>query len=554
MTKTCKRCTSDFDISSEDLKFYEKVSPVFREQRFLIAPPNLCPDCRRQDRLAFRNEKKLYQRKCDSCQKEIISMYSADVPFKVFCPTCWWGDGWDSTKIGQSFDFSRPFFEQFHELLQNASLSSLLAKNNENSDYVNLETDDKNCYLNAGGHFNEDCYYNTYCMKGKNNVDNYWLIDSELCYMCVNCEKCYSSTYLQDCSNVRDSHYCRDCKDCEHCFGSYGLRHKKYYYFNEELSKDAYEKKVKAHLDSFESREEARELAYKHFLKYPHQASRIAQCEECTGDLLVRCKNLKSAFNFDDSEDGKYLQIGLHLKDAMDITSFGWGELIYKVSSSMNLKNSGFLALSADGHNVWYGQFCWNSSDCFGCVGMYRKQYCILNKQYTKEEYEALLPKVIAHMQKTGEWGQYFPLALSTFCYNESVANDYFPLTKEEAWKIGAMWRDQDTINKYQGPRIAVPSHIKDVTDDITKQILTCVTCNRNYRIVNQELDYYRCMDLPVPHDCLDCRNRFRLSLKNPQKVWERNCAKCSTAISTSYSPDRPETVYCEKCYLETVY
>jgi len=31
-------------------------------------------------------------------------------------------------------------------------------------------------------------------------------------------------------------------------------------------------------------------------------------------------------------------------------------------------------------------------------------KYCILNKQYSKEEYEELVPKIIEHMQKTGEW------------------------------------------------------------------------------------------------------------------------------------------------------
>jgi hypothetical protein len=27
------------------------------------------------------------------------------------------------------------------------------------------------------------------------------------------------------------------------------------------------------------------------------------------------------------------------------------------------------------------------------------KEYCILNKQYTKEEYEILVPKIIEHMK-----------------------------------------------------------------------------------------------------------------------------------------------------------
>jgi hypothetical protein len=52
-----------------------------------------------------------------------------------------------------------------------------------------------------------------------------------------------------------------------------------------------------------------------------------------------------------------------------------------------------------------------------------------LNKQYTKEEYEKLLPKIIAHMKKTGEWGEFFPISISPFNYEETPAMDYYPLT-----------------------------------------------------------------------------------------------------------------------------
>jgi hypothetical protein len=36
-------------------------------------------------------------------------------------------------------------------------------------------------------------------------------------------------------------------------------------------------------------------------------------------------------------------------------------------------------------------------------------------------------------MQETGERGEFFHRNLSPFGYNETVANEYFPLSKEEA-------------------------------------------------------------------------------------------------------------------------
>ena len=38
-------------------------------------------------------------------------------------------------------------------------------------------------------------------------------------------------------------------------------------------------------------------------------------------------------------------------------------------------------------------------------------------------------------MKKNSEWGNFFPGYMSVCGYNESVAQDYFPLSKEEALK-----------------------------------------------------------------------------------------------------------------------
>ncbi|USN57480.1 MAG: hypothetical protein H6766_03435 [Candidatus Peribacteria bacterium] len=76
-----------------------------------------------------------------------------------------------------------------------------------------------------------------------------------------------------------------------------------------------------------------------------------------------------------------------------------------------------------------YSFNCDSSSHLFGCIGLRNKSYCIFNKQYTKEEYNALVPKIIEHMKQTGEWGEFFHPSLSPFGYNETVANEYYPVT-----------------------------------------------------------------------------------------------------------------------------
>lgn len=90
--KSCKSCGVSFVVTDRDLEFYDKVSPVFAGRKESIPTPTLCPDCRQRRRLAFRNERKLYRRKCDLTGKDIVSVYSPDKPYKVYGQSVWWGD------------------------------------------------------------------------------------------------------------------------------------------------------------------------------------------------------------------------------------------------------------------------------------------------------------------------------------------------------------------------------------------------------------------------------------------------------------------------------
>jgi len=194
--------------------------------------------------------------------------------------------------------------------------------------------------------------------------------------------------------------------------------------------------------------------------------------------------------------------------------------------------------------------------------------YCILNKQYTKEEYEALVPKIIQHMNempyvdKKGrvyKYGEFFPAELSPFSYNETIAQEYFPLTKEQAIEQGYTWKDPEEKNYQIDIKTQdIPDNIKDVSDDIIGKVIQCShngecnhQCTKAFKIVPQELQFYKKMNLPLPRLCPNCRHYERLKQRNPLKLWHRKCMKpeCTNEFETSYAPDRPEIVYCEECY-----
>ena len=186
-------------------------------------------------------------------------------------------------------------------------------------------------------------------------------------------------------------------------------------------------------------------------------------------------------------------------------------------------------------------------------MSLRHKKYCILNKQYEKEEYFALRKRIVEHMKKNSEWGEFFPKSSSCFAYNESTVNEYFPLSKEEALAKGFQWREASQ-KEYQAQAYVIPDRIQDVPPSIVNELLACAGCGKNYRIVSQELSFYHTMNIPIPRKCSDCRHFFRMSLRNLKHLWQRNCAQCGVVLESTYAPERPERVVCEKCYRKEVF
>lgn len=155
------------------------------------------------------------------------------------------------------------------------------------------------------------------------------------------------------------------------------------------------------------------------------------------------------------------------------------------------------------------------------------------------------------------EWGEYFPITISLFGYNKTTAQMYYPLTKEEALRQGYRWDDYEAARPETKTTISaheLPDDIENVTDDIFHAAIECEVTKKLFKITKQELDFYRRQKIPLPRRHPEERHLDRFAKRNPRRFWKRSCQKCAAGILTTYAPDRPEIVYCEKCYLETVY
>ncbi|MDO8649256.1 MAG: hypothetical protein Q7R81_05750 [Candidatus Peregrinibacteria bacterium] len=556
---TCKKCSQPFTIHPDEEAFLQKIGFMYGGKTVHPPKPVYCPDCRSQIRTSHRNEQNLYKVRSSFSGKDIIGLYAEESvdgkePLKIFSQEEWRSDAWDPMEFGRQFDFKRSFFEQFAELQRAVPRMALISIGNENSGFTTGTGYCKNCYLINSSENCEECYYGKLLQKCKSSVDCSYLYDSELCYECFSVYSSYNCQYLSFSQNCTDCLFSSNLKSCKNCCLCTNLDHKEYHFMNQPLSKEEYAKRVETFHGSYQRTQDMRKLSREAMTKMVRKYANIVNGDNCTGDYIENSRNCLDCYDVTDSEDCRYVCVGVNVKDNYDCSNmYLKPELCYDTLGTIEVYNAAYCLFVFHSQRLLYCDYCFNCSDCFGCTGLTRKKFCIFNTQYTQEEYENLVPKIIAHMEKLGEWGLYFPPKYALFGYNETLAEEYFPLTKEEAKKQGFHWRDSDD-KQYRPQTVTLPDHIKDVEESITQEMLACETCKKNYRIIPQELNFYKTMTVPVPHTCPECRHRTRMQLRNPRKLWERTCMSCNKALQTSYAPDRPETIYCETCYLKHVY
>ncbi len=565
----CLQCAQNFSVFPEDLEFLKKLSPKIGEKVYEIPPPTLCPDCRKQRRMAFLNITNLYSRECAATKKIIISNFSKEKENVVYDIAFWWGDGWDRLATGRAYDFSKSFFEQFAELLKVAPLPALhrAPSFDENSDYTNYAGKNKNCYLLFDSDKNRDCIYCHSINSSENVLDSFRLTTCELCYETIDSVNCYDCRFIQNCQNCSDSWFLSNCIGCKNCFGSVNLRNKQYYFCNQPLTKEAYLDKIQAlRLHDYLHIEQWKREFDRIKKTFPQKFMEGFQNENVLGNYLTNCKDAYYCFDSRKLWSCAYIDRCFDdAKNCMDCTEVGdMAELLYECTSSGYNANSNLFVANTLGQlfHLIYCYYCPQSSHLFGCIGLKNAKYCILNRQYTKEEYEELVPKIIEQMKKTREWGEFFPVEISPFAYNESLANDFFPMTKEqiEAKNLASFqkWKWKDEITEM--PKVTktidakmLPTEISKIPDDVLSWALLCEKSGKPFKIQKLELEFYRKMNLPLPHFHPDVRHRNRMSKRNVQKLFDRKCDKCGVDIKTTFSPDLPEKVLCEKCYFDVV-
>lgn len=85
------------------------------------------------------------------------------------------------------------------------------------------------------------------------------------------------------------------------------------------------------------------------------------------------------------------------------------------------------------------------------------------------------------------------------------------------------------------------------------QRTLTCTECSKEFLVIPQEATIYNEKRLPLPDQCPACRHKRRMALRNERTLYRRTCAKCGGTMLTTYAPDAPYAIYCQKCFWEDI-
>ncbi len=571
MQKTCKISWKKFTIDAWEENFLDTISPIFDDIKYSVPTPWLCPTERMIRRLSFRNERSLFYRKCDLSGKQIVAQYPTNSIFKVYDKTLWYGDDWSAYEYGRNFDFWKSFFSQFQELMRSVPRMARVQQGNmENSEYCNRASDCKNCYLLYSSNGSEDSYYGSFLNFWYQCIDTTNVDTCEVMYECVDCYQCQRLFWSEECKNCSDSYFLKWCVGCKNCLFCTNLIQKEFCIKNTQYSPQEYKKLLSktqfSHHDILNQLKKTFEQEKNHmFVKY---FSGIKN-EQVSGDHINESKNSFDVFDVILAEDCRYCQSLHNAKNCMDFCYWWqWNSWLYEVhASGRGCSNMLFCNESWDSNkNLIYCDQCMFSSDLLGCCGIKHGEKSIFNKSYSQKEYETLCGKIIHHMTHTGEWGEFFPHALSPFGYNETVAQDYFPIERDAAIKKQYNWRADDEISSYHGEYYS-PLWIREYDEKevgyekAEKNIQACldgiISCEKTgkpFKIIKPELAFYIENNIALPTLCPNARHEIRTQLRNPRILYQRICTECSKNIQTVFSPSRSEKILCESCFQKKIF
>lgn len=590
--RVCLLCNEDYPLF--------QLQKIIENKIDIACDENICSNCSIRRLMMFRNETNIYRNKCNNCSKDCISIFTLESKEIIYCLDCY--DKADFSKNDNSTLDINTIEKDFQTLYKKTPKKAIINEDTENCDYANYVWLSKNVYLSFLTYsWSEDIFYSYYTVNSRDCIDCYNIRNCEKCYECTYTIESFNCYYSYNLVNSSDCYFSLSLQNCKNCLFSSNLINKEYYIYNKQYSKSEYKKILNWFKKTL--------LSNNWLIKLKKDYENIK--EKTIYKNVQKVNTQRCAWNFISNSKNSILSSSCNsVEDSVNV----WGNII---SDSVNLIWWWNIQKSYNSCSVWYD--CSNiisvfntvnSNNVFNSMNIFysnnilysiwlkNKSFCILNKQYSKEEYTEKSAEILKKLKENWLFWSFFSNEFNNIPYNDSAAMEYFPiqklifpdkreeiLNKDAYWiifilepekflskaildlwweiKINILWKTfEKEVNIPEWMNLIKTSELPDSNNDLSNEfekmlLSSAIICDitwRPFRIMKYELDFYKKNNISIPRVHPKIRNIQRTKIINPKNLYLTNCDNCKKEVLASYSTKEKKVIYCEKCYDEKVY
>ena len=495
--------------------------------------------------------------------KPIISAIHPDLPFKVVEDVEWHRNDYSCHNL--EHDPNKKIFDHIWEL---AKVIPFKSKRNRQMDDKSIGVGNLKAvesYMVCGS-IAIRSFYTYAVVNAEDSIDVVNGLNMIRSYSVTGSYQISDSEYVFESKDCLKCSFIFDCRNCEFCFGATNKRNKRYIWFNEQLTKDEWEKRrAEINLSCTEISQKYLEKFYELWRKdavWP-QGFSIAN-EDCFGEHVtdsVRCHESYWQEKCNDAYRSRYC---VEMNDVAYVSGAGWGTRCYMIAGDTSGADNKFTMASNSGVGLEYCMVCDDCQNCFGCVGLSKKRFYIFNKAYSEEEYWRVLDEVKCAMLESGEYGDFFPGKFSLSGFEHSTGAVYYGYREHDLERFGALRvnaKNGLVLAPRKDEKLALPAAlIPDCLDKIEAAGYVQVPIHdkhldRDYSVLKREFEIYKQKQWPFPRRHFIYRLTDLIRHSNMPFAEETKCGKCEKEMRTfknqKFSHDR--VVYCMPCYYEFI-
>ena len=535
--ETCEITGEVFEITPEQREAYEY---------FDLPLPKVSPSERLRHQLSFCSDHQLFWRRCSETSKRMITSYTPKSQFNIVDLEYWNSPEWDASKYGRNYNFESVFVDQLLELWHQVPRPSLNSFRSEDSADCNDVFEVKHCSMIFNSAYCNGCFHSSHMLRCDNCVDCHSASDSKWCFQSTYIDNCTRVGWAYDLKGCSDSYFLSNSSDCSNCMFCVNLSNAKYCLFNEQLSKKEYEAAVAKWDFSTHEGVLLAQRSYHAFLQ-EHPIAHIASDDPKTtsGNYLRSCSRTTNSFECNECDNCIDCNLLMDANNCLDCTGIGIGTEFCAQSIGVGFNARRIVNSVACWDNVEdleYCSHCSNSRYLFACVGLNGAEYCIFNKQYSKEEYERLRLSIVARLKERDIWGRFLPAAFSAYEYNNSLAQVLMPLAKVPAQMLGFRWDSSDPLVRPSQlkSRMGTDYHLAQVPSGVdaldgpsaSREVFLCELTGQPYTLSLAERELYKELKVAAPRRSPERRFEERMLQLAPRVLEERD------GMQTSFPAD----------------